>query len=130
MAPTKFVIPKKLGAVADLLYTTKERRLAQQKLVDSLQEQETKLRDYLIENLPKSESTGVAGVVCRASIVVRTVPQVADWGGFFKHIKKTGDFELLQKRVSSKAVEERWESGKEVPGVKKFNAVTVSLNKI
>ena len=126
----KFAIPKKLGAVADMLYKVRQERLTQQKIVDDLQFQETRLREHLIDNLPKSEATGVAGAVCRASVAVKTQPRVEDWDKFYAYVKKQNAFELLQKRVSNAAVEERWEHGKEVPGVGKFNVVSISLNKL
>lgn len=126
----KFVIPKQLAQCADLLYETREARLALQKDVDALEDQEKQLREHIINNLPKSQATGVAGKVARATIVMKIVPQVQDWDKFYAHIKKTGDFELMQKRIGTKAIEERWENKKKVPGVEPFNAVTVSLNKV
>lgn len=125
-----FKIPKALGAVADMLYDVRLQRLNHQKVVDELQARETLLRNHLIENLPKSEASGVSGKAARASVVVKVQPRVEDWDKFYAYVKKTNAFELLQKRVSNAAVEERWEHKKEVPGVGKFNVVSVSLNKL
>lgn len=125
-----FKLPKTLAQCADLLYETKAARLAQQKVVDELQAKESLLREHLIANLPKSEASGVAGKVARVTIGTDTIPRVDDWDLLWKHVKKTGQFELLQKRVSNVAVEERWEHGKEVPGVGHFKVVKVSLNKL
>jgi len=36
----------------------------------------------------------------------------------------------MQKRLIDGAIKERWEAGKEVPGVGHFNAVSVSINKV
>lgn len=127
---TKFKMPKSLAACADLLYLTRQDRLTAQKVVDELQERETALREYLINNLPKSEATGVQGGVARATVVLKEVPRVEDWDALYAYVKKQNAFELLQRRVSNAAVEERWELGKQVPGVSKFNAVTISLNKV
>jgi hypothetical protein len=125
-----FTIPKHLGQVADLLYKTRQARLAMQKDVDQLQAEETALREHLIEQLPKDDATGIAGKVCRASVVVKSQPRVEDWDLLYAHVKKHNAFELLQRRVSSTAIEERWEHGKEVPGVGHFNVVSISLNKL
>jgi hypothetical protein len=119
-----------LAGAADELYTIREQRLKLQKQVDALAAEETVLRDYLINNLPKTEATGVAGKLARATIVTKPVPQVKDWDRFYAYVKKTNSFELLQKRLGEGAIKERWEAGKDVPGVEKFNAVTVSLNKV
>lgn len=125
-----FKLPKSLASCADLLYETKAKRLEVQKIVEELQARETALREHLINNLPKSDATGVAGKIARATVTLKEVPRVEDWDKLWSHIKKTGAFEILQKRISSAAVEERWEAGKKVPGVEKFNAVTISLNKV
>jgi len=126
----KFKLPKSLAICADQLYETKAKRLEAQKVVDALQAQETALREHLIDNLPKSEATGVAGKVARATVVVKEVPQVEDWDKLWVHIKKNNAFELLQKRLSTTAVAERWDAGKEIPGVNHFKAVSISLNKV
>lgn len=132
MATTKpvFKAPKSLAQCADLLYEIRAERLLQQKVVDELQAKETLLKNHLIDNLPKSEASGVAGKVARVSIGVDEVPRVEDWDKLYAYVKKNNAFELLQKRVANVAVEERWEHGKEVPGVGRFKVVKVSLNKL
>lgn len=125
-----FKIPAKLGQVADLLFETREKRLALQKDVDELQKQETALKDDLINRLPKSEANGISGKLARVSITSKDVPQVTDWDKLRKHVMKTGQFELLQKRLADSAIKEHWEAGEELPGVDHFTVVGVSINKI
>jgi hypothetical protein len=126
----EFKLPKTLAACADLFYQTKQARLAQQKIVDELKARESLLENHLIDNLPKSEATGVAGKVARASVITKIIPTVNDWDELYKHIKKTGNFELLQRRLSETAVKERWEEKKVVPGVGTFNKITISVTKV
>lgn len=128
--PPVFKIPKSIGACADKLYETRQRRLEIQKEVDTLSAQETQLKNYIIDTLPKSEASGVAGKLCRVSVVTKKVPQVKDWDVFYKHIKKTGEFELLSRSIGKAAIEERWENGKKIPGVESFDVTTVSINKV
>ena len=123
-------IPKQLAACADELYSTREARLALQKQVEALEEREKALKAHLIENLPKSLASGVAGKLARATVVSKEVPQVEDWDKLHKHILKTKDFSFLQRRLADGVIKEIWEDGKQVPGVKAFNAVTVSLSKV
>jgi hypothetical protein len=125
-----FKTPKTIGACADLLYTTREQRLALQKEVDALQAQETQLKDHIINTLPKSEATGAAGKLARVTVVNDTVPQVEDWEALYKYIKRTGSFELLNKALSRSAAGERLEAGKAIPGVKSMPIVKVSINKV
>ena len=125
-----FKLPKTLAGCADALYSVREERLAAQKVVDALARKEAALREHLIDNLPKSEASGIAGKLARASIVKDTIPQVKDWVAFHAYIKRTGSFDLLQKRLSDGAVKERWEAGKSLPGVERFTVVKVSITKV
>jgi hypothetical protein len=122
-------LPKTMGTCADLLYKTREERLAAQKVVDDLQKQESAIREHIINNLPKSD-TGASGKLARVTVVIKQVPQVKDWDKFYAHVKKTGQFELMQRRVSDGAVRERWDNGKQIPGVEPFGVVSVSINKV
>lgn len=125
-----FKFPKTLGACADKIYELRDKRLAAQKLVDAIETEEKALKEHVINTLPKSEATGVAGKLARATVVTKKVPQVEDWEAFYKHVKKTGDFDLLSRSLGKAAIEARWEAKKVVPGVKAFNAVSLSITKV
>lgn len=126
----KFKFPKAMGACADKLFELRNKRLAMQKEVDAVAAEETALKNYIIENLPKSEASGVAGKLARVTVITKQIPQVKDWDAFYKYVKKTGSFDLMQKRLTDTAIKERWEAGKEIPGVEHFNIVSVSINKV
>lgn len=127
---TTYKFPKTLGACADRVYELRRKRLEMQKEVDAVEAEEKALREHIINTLPKSEATGAAGKLARVTVVTKSVPQVTDWGKFYAYVKKTGQFDLMSRRLSDTAVKERWEAGKEVPGVTHFNAVTLSINKV
>ena len=126
----KFKFPKTLGACADRVYQLREKRYAAQKTVDLIQAEETALKEHLINTLPKSEATGAAGKLARVTSVTKDVPQVEDWDLFYKYVKRTGEFDLLQRRLATTAVEARLDVKKKVPGVKLFRAVTLSITKV
>jgi hypothetical protein len=125
-----FKMPKSLAECADLLYTTKEKRLKVQKEADALGDLEKALKEHLINNLPMSKATGVAGKIARVTILPKQRPQVQDWDKFYAYIKKNNAFELLQRRTADKAIEERWENKKQIPGVEAFAYKSVSINKV
>jgi len=125
-----FKMPKTLGLCADELYNTREQRKALQKEVDALTEKESLIKEHLINNLPKSDASGVTGKLVRVTAVTKTVAQVKDWDKFYAYIKKNNAFDLMQRRVSEAAVQERWEGKKKVPGVEPFNVVSISINKV
>ena len=125
-----YKFPKTMGTCADLLYELKAKRLAGQKLVDEVEAEEKALKAYIIDNLPKSEASGVAGKIARVTVVTRDEPQIEDADAFHKYIVKSKRWDLMQNRLSAGAVKEMWEAGKEVAGVKHFQVVTLSLNKV
>lgn len=126
--PTK--IPKNPGAAADLLYTTREDRLRLAKIVTAMEDFEKLLRQDFIDNLSKKDSTGVAGKKARVQIVTEDQPVVQDWDEFYKHIKKKGEFDLLNRAVNRSAVRARWDNGKAIPGVGSFTVSKVSVTKV
>lgn len=129
--PEGYKVPTTLAACADALYKTRERRLAAQKVADGIEEEEKFLKEYLIQNLSTSlHANGISGKLARVQKILKEVPQVADWPVLQAYIKRTGSFDLLQKRLSDGAVKERWDAKKAVPGVTKFTAVTLSVTKV
>lgn len=128
--PRTFKLPKTIGACADRLYQLREQRLAQQKTVDLLAEEETVLREHLINTLPADEASGVSGKVARVTVVKKEVPDVKDWPKFYAHIKKTGDFALLGKSLGREHVKELLADKQKIPGLGSVSVKTVSLNKL
>lgn len=128
-------LPKTLAACADRLYEVRQLRLIKEREADAFIKEETALREHLIQNLPKSQATGVSGKTARVSILSKTVVQITDWDAYYGHIvknykKNPGIFALLQKRAGDAAVKEVWADGKEVPGATPMEVPTVSLNKL
>lgn len=125
-------IPANLGACADLLHDTRELRLAMERDVDAVKKREAAIREHIIDNLSKREEKGAAGQRYMAKITTKTKPVVGEgkWPAFFEYVRKTGRFDLLQKRLADKAVMDMLENDEKVPGVEKFNAVDVSITKI
>lgn len=132
-----------LAQCADRLYQAREERYALNRQVKALEEEETELRERIIQELPKSQASGISGHIANAVIKMKTVPLVDDWPAVFtycaqeymKH-KRKGDgmemesFSILQRRLSSEAVNERWEAGVALPGVSSMDVKTVSINKL
>lgn len=125
-----FAIPKTFGAAADMLYETRQKRLDIQKEVDRLENIEKALKEHFINSLSKKDSTGAAGKLARVQLVQEDIPVAQDWDALYAYIKKTGNFELLNRALNRSAAKERWANKKEIPGVGHFTATKVSVNKI
>lgn len=121
---------KSIGHRADFLYTADEDRLTLQREVDAMKKFLSKLEKWFIQNLPEGDATGIAGKVARVQIKQKERPSVMNWDKFYDHIRKNKAFELLNRAVNIKAVKERWEEGREVPGVEKFFYKDVSVTKV
>ena len=126
----QFKKAKTPAARADLLYLIDEEAGKRAKEVDAVKKFVSKLEQWFIEQLPSDDATGIAGKVGRVAIKLKEIATVADWTKFYKHIQKKGEFELLNRAVNQKAVKERWEQNKAVPGVDRFTKKTVSLTKV
>lgn len=126
-----YKFPKSLALCADKYYQLRQKRLEMQKAVDEVAAEERAYKQHLIDNVPKSEATGVQGKVARATIVVKEEPQCVDQDAFRKYLNRTKRFDLATKlRPYAPAIRDLWEEGKDIPGIEKFNVVTVSLNKV
>lgn len=52
------------------------------------------------------------------------------WEKLYAHILATGDFDLLHKRLTTTAVQERWESGIVIDGVVPFSEVGLTVRRV
>lgn len=130
-----FKLPKDLAACADMLYTIKQERFAANKVVDGLKAKEAMLVEHLIDNLPKSQATGVAGKIARATITTAEIATVTDWEALYGYIlknakKNPGVWGLMQRRLNDAPAREIMDSGAELPGVSTAEIKKVSLNKV
>lgn len=74
--------------------------------------------DYeLLKKLDDQGVTKTGSDVASVSIREDMVPEVTDWDSLYAHVTATGDFGLLQRRVSSTAYKEALKLGEEVPGL-------------
>lgn len=135
-------LPKSLGACVDLYYDEKQTRLEAAKSVAVLKEREDFVKDHIINNVPKGDS-GAIGQRYKGVVYTDTIYVVEDWDKLYKHLKKTGEFDLLNRALNQAAVKDRVEAqerprGKRgenwkpklPPGVGTFNAVKLSVTKV
>ena len=82
-----------------------------------LREQENDIDLELLKKLDAEGLKKTANEVASVSIKEETVPDVHDWDALYAHIISTGDFSLIQRRVSSTAYRELLKLGENVPGL-------------
>ena len=125
----KFKIPKTLGACADLLYELRKTQLEAQKAVDTIAEQEQAVKNYIIDELPKSQLSGASGKIATVKVEQAEKPTINDFEAFMKYVAKTKSWDLVQQRCNDKAIQERLDAGKTVAGIKLFKFKKVSITK-
>lgn len=118
-----------LGAMIDRLYKLRERRITKEKETDAIKEQELALEAHLRQTFGELQLDGARGRVATASLSVVEQPKIEDWDKFIAYVFRTRSPELLQKRLSTTAVRERWDAKREVPGVGSMRLVKINLSK-
>lgn len=128
-------LPKTVGACADLLFDTREMRLDLQHQAADIKQDEGKIRDHIINTVPKGD-TGASGVHHRATVETEVHYGVEDWEAFHGWLlkqKKMALMGLLNRALNEGTLKTMLEekSLKALPpGVKRFDATVVRLNKI
>ena len=118
-----------LGRLADQRYKLREQRAALNQKLAELKEKEDALEADIFHALRESETTSATGALAVVSIKREDVPQMEDFDAFFAFAKRKGNSDLLAQRVSTTAWRERIRNGKDVPGVKSFTRVSLSITK-
>lgn len=115
--------------LAQSYYAARFSRLAADKVAAGLKETETALKQQLMDTLEANNINAVGDKQHIYALVQSMEPTVEDWGKFYTHIRRTGEFELLFRRINPASVKERWELNQKVPGVGKFPTVALSVTK-
>jgi len=121
--------PKTLGACIDELYRQRTARIELQRKADDLREKEHLLEQHIRGLLAAQGLESSRGKAATATVTTRTIGSVVDWARLFAYIKKTGNFDLIQRRINDTAFRARLDDGVEVPGVEAITVQSLSLTK-
>lgn len=122
-------IPKTLGACADMLYKLRAKRLEIEAKVATIKADEETLKEHLIKNLKADDANGIVGKIAKVNVISQKIGRAEDWDAFYSYVASTGQFELLQRRLSDTALRERWDAGEPVPGVVPYTILKTSVTK-
>lgn len=122
--------PASLGACADLLHDVRDLRLEMQRQTDAIEAREKEVKSWIIDHSTEHDTT-FGGRRFVASVYKETEPSIQDWGAFCSWVRKNDRFDLLQKRLSTKAVEETQAvEARLLPGLTQIHVMKISLTKI
>ena len=119
-----------LAYLVDQYENARAERLAADKVAKELKSKETKLHDELCDALAESGVGMVGGSTHKVTLKITRKPQAADWPALYEYIKQNNAFELLQRRLGERAINERLEQGEDIPGLSFFNKRSLSVSKL
>jgi len=123
-------LPASLGACADLLHDVRELRLEMQRQTDEVEAREKEIRAWIMDHATETDTT-FGGRRYVAQVYKEAEPTIQDWGVFCSWVRKNDRFDLLQKRLATKAVEETQKGeGRLLPGLSQIHVMKVSLTKL
>ena len=109
---------KNINDLLDELHSTRVEIKSFQELENKLKKHQRALEATLMTKLDQQGVDRVGNEVCTVSLKKEIVPTVEDWEAVQRHVRDTGQFELLQKRMSATAYRELRTMNLDVPGVK------------
>lgn len=117
-------------ALVDTYAQVRAERIAVGKAHADLKTREGLLKQELITRMLKTKQHALASTGYVARKEREMIPVASDWSKLQAHIKLTGNFELLQRRLTKTAVQERWDAGETIPGVEPFPVDDISITKL
>jgi len=109
-----------LQELADQYYTAYRLRLDKEAEAEKLKETELELKGRLLGLMIEEKLTVVGAQSCVVRYHRKMKPHPEDWHKIWGYVQSTGEFDLLHKRLTEIAIEDRWEAGIDIPGVGKF----------
>jgi hypothetical protein len=121
---------KELAVVAEFFWQTQIQRLAADKVAAELKADEYVAQEIVIAQLRLQEISAIGSDTVILELRHTYEPRVTDWSVYWKYVLKTKDLSLVERRPGKAAIKERWEDGKEIPGVDKFPVYKLSKRKV
>jgi len=118
--------------IKDLINQFVETKALKESLNEQIKQLNEKLAHIEADLMEQMAGAGITQAASdKASCTMReaTHPAIEDWDVFYKYVAKTGQFELLHKRLSSAAFKERWEAGESVPGTSSTTVWELSVRR-
>ena len=119
-----------ISLLVDSYISLRDFRREEEKKIERVKEQEAKTKALIITALKEANSGAVAGKAYTATLKKKISPQVAAWEELYPYIIENDAWDLIQRRISGPAVRERWDDGKEVPGVVAVEVEDLSFTKL
>lgn len=124
---------EEMSKLIDGYNTQRNLRLLEQKQVDAMEVVERDLKKRIIEVFTNTGLTAAGGETAVIRMVTKPEPFLRPDGGIdqlYAHVRETGEFDLLYRRINPAAIKLRKDVGVDVPGIEWFPVTTLSISQI
>lgn len=118
------------GRASDEMYDLRERKRALDRESEAIKEKMEAMEADLIASLDEEESTMTRGKKASASITESEIFIIEDLEAFHEYCQDNDALYLLQNRPAQGALQELYNAGETVPGIRVLPKRKISLRKI
>ena len=130
MSDTAQTAPRRtLGKIVDEMYALKQERADVDKKSRDLRARIVELDAEVLSKMDEEDMETSAGKTATARRSELVIPVIEDFDAFEKYMIETGSLYLLERRPSAASYRELLAQGEEVPGLRPFTQVKISLTK-
>lgn len=119
--------PRPIGTIVDSMFDLREQKRELETKIKLLDDKFNSEQELLMERLEAEKTDSAKGKKASVSITTGVVANVTDWSELERFVKRTGNFQLFQRRISDPAFRELMESKGKVPGIEPFTKKKVNL---
>jgi hypothetical protein len=119
-----------IGDNIDRMWALRERKRELEAKVKEIEGEISGVEEVLMKQLDDQGVTASRGSKATASISTSVVATIADWDALCKYIKRSGHFQLFQRRISDPAFRELAEQKGAVPGLDSFVKKKLNLKSL
>lgn len=127
---TEVTVPPRLGTIVDRMFNTREKKRELEAQIAKLDAEYKEDEELLLQRMKAEATDKAAGKKASASVTTGVVANVTDWKALETYVKKTGNFQLFQRRISDPAYRELMETKGAVPGISPFTKHKLNLRTI
>jgi hypothetical protein len=118
-----------IGKIIDEMYALKAEKKELESSIKDIKSDIDLLESQLLHRLEEEDTDTSAGKQATARRTELVLPVIEDWDAFEAYIKETDSLYLLGKRVLATGFRELLQQGEEVPGLRPYTKVSISLRK-
>jgi hypothetical protein len=119
-----------IGDMIDQLALLRDRKRELEAQVAVIEGEYAGVEEQLVEKLAQQGIDASRGTKASCSISKTVVASVTDWDKVYAYVKRTGHFQIFQRRIADAAYRELLEAGKKVPGAEPFIKKRLNLKSL